>query len=509
MGNSCQKTSTVISHKRVASSPQVRDYQPKAAMKKEELDHAVAKEETTTSYENITRIYNFKKELGHGNFGTVRLASLVSNPSQKFAIKAIEKQKMKKDLYLLKRELQILRKLDHPNIIKFYETYQDEKYFYLVMEYCSGGELLDRIAKEGRLNEKEVLHIMRKAFSAVKHLHTLGIVHRDLKPENFLISAPGSEGEIKVADFGLSRYLGDTPHGRLSTAVGTALYMAPEVIKGNYDERCDNWSLGVIMYVLLSGSPPFQGDNHNAVLDKVTKGKYSTSGPEWKKVSNQAKDLINKLLKVDPDHRYTASRALDHEWFSKSSPRTLSQQQKPNEKAIKILSEYDSKQTENAFKVEVKKFIISTLSEAEMKQYREAFSFLDPSETGFISIEELEKGLKEAGFQNPQKEVESIISRVNSQGNKNLITYTAFLTAVLNGEEIYTSERILAAFNHFGANKNTDISIENIKEVMARSGRRITESEIRKMIEGVPLQKEGRINLQEFKKIMNVTPENH
>jgi len=241
-------------------------------------------------------------------------------------------------------------------------------------------------------------------------------------------------------------------------------------------------------------------------LIRLQKESTQLVAPNGKKVSSQAKDLISKLLKVDPDHRYTASRALEHEWFSKSSPRTLSQ--KPNEKAMKILSEYDSKKTENAFKVEVKKFIMSTLSEAEMKQYREAFSFLDPSETGFISIEELEKALKEAGFQNPQKEVESIISRVNSQGNKSLITYTAFLTAVLNGEEIYTSERILAAFNHFDANKSSDISIENIKEVMARSGRRITESEIRKMIEGVPLQKEGRINLQEFRKIMGAAENN-
>jgi len=409
---------------------------------------------------------------------------------------------MKKDLYLLKRELQILRKLDHPNIIKFYETYQDERYFYLVMEYCSGGELLDRIAKEGRLSEKEVLNIMQKAFSAVKHLHTLGIVHRDLKPENFLLSAPGAEGEIKIADFGLSRYLGDTLNGRLSTAVGTALYMAPEVIKGSYDERCDNWSLGVIMYVLLSGSPPFQGDNHNAVLDKVTKGKYSMSGPEWKKISSQAKDLISKLLKVDPDHRYTASRALEHEWFSKgSSPRA--QQRSSNEKAMKILSAYNSKQTENAFKMEVKKFIMSTLSEAEMKQYREMFSFLDPGATGFISMEQLEKAMKEAGFQNPQKEVESIVTRVNNQGNKNLITYTAFLTVMLSGEEIYTPEKILAAFKHFDVNKSGVVSIENIKEVMARSGRRVSESEIRKMIQGVPLQKEGKINLEEFKKIMD------
>mmetsp|Transcript_15070 Transcript_15070/g.12785 ORF Transcript_15070/g.12785 Transcript_15070/m.12785 type:complete len:287 (+) Transcript_15070:121-981(+) len=283
-----------------------RDFN-KSAYNRADLDDKVKKEHAITSFENIQKVYHLKRVLGHGHFGTVRLGISIAHKDRKFAIKIVSKEKIKKELHLLKRELVILRKLDHPNLIRFYETYQDPKFFYFVMEYCEGGELFDRLAKFKQIDETEVAKIMRKAFSAVKHIHTIGIVHRDLKPENFMFKSNDPDSELKLIDFGLSKLFGDEPDKKMKSMVGTPLYAAPEVLNGEYDERCDNWSLGVMMYVLLSGNPPFDGDNTQEIFKKIMEGKYSMNGPEFKRVSRQAKDLISKLLIKNPDKRFTAS----------------------------------------------------------------------------------------------------------------------------------------------------------------------------------------------------------
>ena len=164
--------------------------------------------------------------------------------------------------------------------------------------------------------EREAALILKKIFSAVLYLHDRGICHRDLKPENFLFSSKKKDAEIKIIDFGLSKQfvsLNDQYYDyskSLKTVVGTPLYVAPEVLKGKYDYRCDNWSLGVIIYILLSGNPPFYGETNQEIFKKVISGKYNYSAIEWKKVSKSAKDLISKLLCVDVQQRYSAEKVL-------------------------------------------------------------------------------------------------------------------------------------------------------------------------------------------------------
>ena len=155
------------------------------------------------------------------------------------------------------------------------------------MEYCSGGELFGRLAENGYLNESESAKIMKKLFSALKYLHERGISHRDLKPENFLFSHRGQDAEIKIIDFGLSkRNNNEFSDGTiLKTVVGTPLYVAPEVLKRKYDVRCDNWSMGVILYIMLCGNPPFYADNNRDVFQKVLSGKFEMKGSTWQKIS--------------------------------------------------------------------------------------------------------------------------------------------------------------------------------------------------------------------------------
>ena len=182
--------------------------------------------------EDIRTVYKIGKCLGTGQFGSVRIGSPFSNPDQKFAIKSVKRDSTEEYIRSLEKEFRILKDVDHPNIIKFYETYQDQKYFHFVIELCQGGELFDMITKQGSLSESYAARIIRKVCSAIAHLHKKEICHRDLKPENIMFTDKSPESEIKLIDFGLSTYA--IKNRIMRTKVGTPYYVAPEVLQGRY-----------------------------------------------------------------------------------------------------------------------------------------------------------------------------------------------------------------------------------------------------------------------------------
>lgn len=223
--------------------------------------------------QHIRDSYDFLKVIGYGKFGVVREAVELkkSGLGKIVAIKSIPKKKLRGDIGLFMRELQVLHELDHPSIIKLYETYEDEKYFHLVMELCEGGDLLERILEKGVFAEPEAAEIMKKLLLAVNHMHNSYVCHRDLKPENILYAGD----QIKVADFGISNKFGDSKELEMSSVVGTPHYVAPEVLSKRYGKECDLWSLGVILFVLLSGKMPFDGEDVKDVLDQIIRANFS------------------------------------------------------------------------------------------------------------------------------------------------------------------------------------------------------------------------------------------
>jgi calcium-dependent protein kinase len=231
-------------------------------------------------------------------------------------MKIIEKKSVTRpeDKEKLIADIHILKHLDHPNILKLYEFYQDEKSFYIIYEYCAGGELFDKIIELGCLGEQEASYILRQILSAIVYAHNHNIVHRDLKPENILldIAADGSY-MIKVVDWGTAREY--DPNNKMNEKYGTAYYMAPEVLKKNYDAKCDIWSCGVILYIMLCGKPPFAGRNETEIMKNVLKGKYTLEGDAWSVISEEAKDLVQKMLEYDPAKRLSALEAYEHVWF--------------------------------------------------------------------------------------------------------------------------------------------------------------------------------------------------
>jgi len=259
------------------------------------------------------------KELGRGGFAVVRSAKN-KETGEIVACKYIDKNNVKpEELKCLTREIDIMRKINHPNVLRLYEVYEDEKYVIMVMELVDGGELFYKIVDRGSYNESDAAHIVKQLLEGVQYLHSQGVAHRDLKPENLLCSGDGDNMVIKIADFGLSKVFnaGD----QLKTSCGTPDYAAPEVLKmeGEYGNEVDLWAVGVITYVLLCGYPPFYSEVQADLFDQIIKGEYTFPDEEWSTISSEAKDFIRKLLVVNPSERMTASQSLEHEWIKNES----------------------------------------------------------------------------------------------------------------------------------------------------------------------------------------------
>ena len=220
-----------------------------------------------------------------------------------------------KNIDRFKQEIAIMKMMDHPNIIKLYETFEDHRNIYLVMELCAGGELFDRIIESGHFTEVQAATLMQQIVRAIYYMHENKVCHRDLKPENFLFTTkePIEKNTLKIIDFGLSCIF--EPNQVLTTKAGTPYYVAPQVLQGKYDELSDVWSCGVIMYVILCGYPPFFGETDAEVLSKVRLGNFSFNAADWKNVSEAAKDLIRRLLVVVPADRLTMDQMLEHPWL--------------------------------------------------------------------------------------------------------------------------------------------------------------------------------------------------
>ncbi|XP_008943062.1 PREDICTED: LOW QUALITY PROTEIN: serine/threonine-protein kinase H1-like [Merops nubicus] len=261
----------------------------------------------------VTAKYDVKALIGRGSFSrVVRVEHKATK--QPYAIKMIE-TKCREGREVCESELSVLRRVRHTNIIQLIEVFETQDRVYMVMELATGGELFDRIIAKGSFTERDATRVLQMVLDGVRYLHTLGITHRDLKPENLLYYHPGTDSKIMITDFGLASARKKGDDCLMKTTCGTPEYIAPEIlVRKPYTNSVDMWALGVISYILLSGTMPFEDDNRTRLYRQILKGKYSYSGEPWPSVSNLAKDFIDRLLTVDPGDRMTALQALKHPW---------------------------------------------------------------------------------------------------------------------------------------------------------------------------------------------------
>lgn len=284
--------------------------------------------------EKISKKYELKEVLGSGAFSEVCLA-VHKETGKKFAVKCIDKKSLKGKEDSLENEISVLKRADHPNIVKMCEMFEDKNYLYLVMDLVTGGELFDRIVARGSYTEKDASDCVNEILVAVGYLHDIGIVHRDLKPENLLYQDTSDDSKLMISDFGLSKMEGTDS---MATACGTPGYVAPEVLMGKqYGKEVDCWSIGVIAYILLCGYPPFYDENDATLFAQIMRGEYEFDSPYWDEISAPAKEFVSKLMTVDPTKRFSCADAMAHPWIAGTDQHTKNIQGSVSEMMKKTL----------------------------------------------------------------------------------------------------------------------------------------------------------------------------
>jgi len=445
--------------------------------------------------------YEFKQELGSGAYGVVYLA-VNRATGEKRAIKAMNRDQIE-DTEALENELAILKSLDHPNIVKLFEIYEHNKNIYLVTEICEGGELFYHITKTKHLTEAQAAKIMRQIFSAISYLHSKKICHRDLKPENFLLKFENDDSSIKLIDFGLSKKLKDNE--LMTDPNGTPFYIAPEILDGEYTEAVDNWSLGVILYIMLSGSPPFYGKDNREILRAVQKGVYTLSLKPFIKCSIEVKDLISKLLVKNTSKRYTAAMAYNHPW--------VQQQVEQESKDLTIEVDVIEKISEFLESQELKKaillYVAQQIPENEVQHLRHLFVKIDKNGNGTLSLEEFIAAFGE--FQEKigikqklsNEEIQKLFKAIDANNN-GVIDYSEFV-AIFAEHYIFKTEKYLRmAFEKFDTDKNGKINALELRNILG-GGSIVSLDKVERIIKQADTNGDGELDYNEVLKYIKTS----
>ncbi|CAI7928509.1 unnamed protein product [Closterium sp. NIES-54] len=364
----------------------------------------------------------------------------------------------------VRREVAIMKLLSgHPNVVQFIDVFEDTDFVYICMEICEGGELLDRILskRENRYSEKDAAGVVRQMLSVVAKCHLHGVVHRDLKPENFLFKSKAEDALLKATDFGLSDFR--KPGKHFTDVVGSAYYVAPEVLKRRSGPESDVWSIGVITYILLSGRRPFWDRTEAGIFNEVLKKRPDFREKPWPNVSSSAKDFVKKLLKKDPRARPTAAQALSHKWVKEGGDASSV----PLD--IAVLSNMREFVKYSRLKQMALKALATTLEENEVQALRDQFNAMDINKDGTITIDEIRQALShDLPFEVKESRVLQILQAMDTNCD-GIIDFDEFVAATLHVQQLEEAdstkwqERSRAAFAQFDRDNDGYIDAEELR----------------------------------------------
>jgi calcium-dependent protein kinase len=401
-----------------------------------------------------------------------------------------------------------MSRCDHPSIIKLYEIFEDSRYIDLVMEQCLGGSLLDRLIKkmeeeDETYSEAEAAIIFKQIITAISYCHNQGICHRDIKLENVLFLTNQKNSPIKLIDFGLSKYIKrrrrfHNKNGKnyetmnMRSIVGSPHYISPEVLKGKYTQKCDIWSAGIVLYVMLVGYFPFDGDTDNEVYKAISKSKIDLNTQEWKSISKEAKDLIKHML-CEEGKRYSAAEVLKHPWLVKLSPNTKGA---VNNISLKHLLNY--KNSTN-FKKFILTYMATRLKEKDIQELKKIFLELDVNKDGTLSVEEIKKCFiklnKNQHLNISNKEIEDIFKSIDINNSKR-IEYTEFITSMIEESNYCKEEKLIEIFRLLDKDGSGKISKDEIKKAL--NDEKIRDEDLNSFIKKCDLNGDGEIDYYEF-----------
>ncbi|CAH9068347.1 unnamed protein product [Cuscuta europaea] len=379
----------------------------------------------------------------------------------------------------------------HPNVVSIKGSYEDAVAVHVVMELCAGGELFDRIVKRGHYSERQAAGLARTIVGVVEACHSLGVMHRDLKPENFLFVNEKEDSPLKTIDFGLSTFF--KPGDVFNDVVGSPYYVAPEVLLKSYGQEADIWSAGVIIYILLSGVPPFWGETEQEIFEEVLHADIDFKSEPWPHISDSAKDLVTKMLVRDPKKRLSAHEVLCHPWVQIDGVAP----DKPLDSAV--LTRLTQFSAMNKLKKMALRVIAERLSEEEIAGLREMFKMIDIDGSGHITFEELKVGLKRFGADLNESEIHDLMKAADVD-NSGTIDYGEFIAAMLHINKITKEDHLFAAFSYFDKDGSGYITADELQKACDEFG--IKNPHLEEMIQEADQNNDGRIDYSEFVSMM-------
>ena len=450
-----------------------------------------------------TMKYKVLSRIGDGSYGTVYLAVNLMT-KQNVAMKKINKIKENEvDDMEIKNEIDILKKLDHPNIVKIIEFYSTPKAYYIITDFASCGELYNQIKHEYTENQLAVLFY--QIFSGLYYLHTNNIVHRDLKLENILISEIERDMKTgkkyfwtKIIDFGTAKIFEKNKNEK--AVVGSSYYIAPEVLFKNYNEKCDTWSAGVILYMLIVGRAPFDGADDDEIIENIKKGKFNTKHKKLVATSSEVQDLVKKLLEVNVSKRLSAAEALKHPWFKKFDAKSL--YKNITEDKIKMyLTRLRKYEINSKFQQMVLAFIVHNLPDSvEKKDILKMFRLFNTTDDGKLSKKDIYNELIKYFDKKEIDETIDDIFLLLDGANRGYIEYEEFLRATIDPKIILSDENLVYAFNFFDRDNTGRISVEKIMSIFVDD--KVNEEVFRSIFNEIDTNQDGEIDFQEFKDMM-------
>jgi calcium-dependent protein kinase len=392
-------------------------------------------------------------------------------------------------------EVEILKTLDHPNILKVYEYFEDDEHYYIVMEYCEGGDIFDKIERSGRITEKYAAKVMIYLLKGVNYLHSRQVVHRDIKPENILITNKSKfvDMNIKIIDFNVATKKSEKV---LRGITGTTDYMAPEVFTGVYDEKCDLWSCGVVLYLMICGQLPFPSPDDEAAERAIRTQKLEFPADLFEGVSRECKDLISKLMTKNPKSRLNAIQALSHPWLS------ISDESIDRRVISTTLRKMQSHSPSSKLKEVFTTFMISQMSKSSsFKKLEQVFYAIDSDKNGVITKDELVKQLSlEMRKDLAEEKASKMLDQIDNDGSGE-IDFTEFLKATVDEKTLLTKENLRKTFMYFDKDSSNAIEKEELIDWLGAEGI-IPEEIINDLMEEADINGDGTIDIDEFEALL-------
>ena len=441
---------------------------------------------------DVRKNYEFISMLGNGAYGKVRLYRDRNYKELLFAIKTLKKEGI--PLYqfnLLKSEVNILSNLDHPNIVKYFGVFEDDWFVHIVMEYLKGYDLYKIITlkKYTGFDEKDMCEIIEQLLKALAFIHSQNIIHRDIKPENILFANKRDYSTLKLIDFGLATYIkSDTK------SVGTPFYMSPEMIDGHSVPQSDIWSVGIIVYLMLTGKYAFEAKHGEKLYDKIKNSEIDMKPLIDSECSEEARDFIQKCLKKNYNERLTTTQCLEHAWINKFCIKKSSNLL--NNDTVDTLLDFANK---NALQKEIYYFLAKISSENDLIKLKQFFNQLDVDNSGTLTLEEIEKAFKQIDIDITEEELKQIWDGLDFHKDGQ-VNYSEFLAAMVSSYDFQKEEKLWSVFNLFKeGNKNKNyITYDSLHSAAKALNLYIDESDIKKCFE----KYNEEIDFETFKKLI-------